>query len=56
MKSTGELRFALEGPKFLTLGFGFSVLRFVVCELNIRIGVIIGAHKLTVEESRVSQY
>lgn len=56
MRSTGELRFALEGPRFLTLGFGFSVLRFVVCDLNIRIGVIIGDRKLTIEGSRVSQY
>lgn len=44
----------MKGFRF-TLQFGFSVLRFVVCVLNIRIGVIFGGQKFTVEGSRVSQ-
>lgn len=49
------LRLALKGFRFLTLGFGFSGLRFVVCDFNIRTGIIFRGQKLT-EGSRVSQY
>ena len=48
------LRFALGA--WVSLGFGFSILRFVLCVLNIRIGVLFGDRKLRIWGSRVSQY